>query len=929
MDTIQEPASILVDLADSAAFEPLRQALAAVGLESSLLPPGRDLSEAIRAGGIDFMLVDGALWPAVSNSLPRPPRSYLIVLLIDPSLEGGAANALSSGAFDYILRDGKGWETRAANYFHALGSLRRRLSSAFGLLEQRYEDLVHALPDIVYELDESGRISFINNSVRLLGYEPADLVGQHFSVLLHDGDAHAADREEILGSFYGSRTGPALSPKLFNERRSFERRTENLELRLKRKKGSAAALAMADEDVIASIISYGEVTAVGEYAKARNQGEEVFVGSVGVIRDITLRRKSEDMLRKLYQAVDQLSAGVLVADGSLAIEYVNPAFLRISGSGPQNLIGRDLFGLFDIEEAKAREMRSLVESGFEVREEVLLKGSAGGGVYVAFHASPVRSPSGDVTHTSVICEDVSQRRAMEELLRLAKEEAERANRAKSDFLASMGHELKSPVASILAAARLIEMGSPEPEHRARSIIANAQDLLSLLGDILDFVRFETGSNSLRKFSFPLRSFFSRTLEPYRAEAEAKGLSFEVGAIPDESIYSDPDRLGRALGAIADNAVGFTQSGGVRLEALVERRGGNVPHLLIRVSDTGIGIAPEDQGRIFGPFVQLQSPYSKTGGAGIGLSLARSIVRALGGEVRLQSEPGRGSVFTILVPMGEPPGAGGAERDGKGARSYRLLVVDDNEVNLEYMGAILGNAGHYADSAASGAEALALAEERPPDAAILDIQMPGMSGIELEKRMRAYAGGRYDPSIPLFALTAFDPQDVVSAGSGFSAIFSKPFDMKLLSQALDKAVDKAEAGWFMPRQGSEASLGKARDEIPALFAELAREVRSGDAEAFRTQAQALAGRLDALGAEPGSAALRRLALAFSWEESAVLESRIARYAEAWKTASGAAALRALGRRASDRKAGPADGDHVRRTADGDDGRRTADGDQGQP
>ena len=107
---------------------------------------------------------------------------------------------------------------------------------------------------------------------------------------------------------------------------------------------------------------------------------------------------------------------------------------------------------------------------------------------------------------------------------------------------------------------------------------------------------------------------------------------------------------------------------------------------------------------------------------------------------------------------------------------------------------------------------------------------------------------------------------------------------------------------MPRQGSEASLARASDEIPALFAELAREVRSGDAEAFRTQAQALAGRFDAFGADSASAALRRLALAFSWEESAVLESRIARYAEAWKAASDAAALRALGRRAGDRKDG---------------------------
>jgi PAS domain S-box-containing protein len=885
------PTPILLDLVDIDENDALIRALKAVGLSGEAMAADRDPAEAIRLSGAEFILAEGSAWASFSAALPRPPRSYLVVLLLDPADQVDAAAALLAGAFDYVLRDGPGWEGRVAIYFRALGALRRRLVAAIGHLESRYENLVHALPDIVYELDPEGHITFINNSIRLLGYEPSELIGKHFSVLLHEEDAQAVDRESILRYFEGAHTGPALSPKLFNERRGLDRRTENLELRL-RKKRLGANLG-SEEDMIASILSYGEVSAVGEYASggseaSESDGEELFVGSVGIIRDITLRRKSEDMLRKLYQSVDQLSAGILLADRRGVVEYVNPSFLRISGRGPQDIIGSGLFSLFEFGPERSEELRSLVEGGFEVREEVRLNTPAGPGVWVAFHASPVRSPSGDVTHASIICEDISQARAMEELLRLAKEEAERANRAKSDFLASMSHELRSPVASILAAARLIEMGSPEPERRARSIIGSAQGLLSLLGDILDFVRFDTGSSSLRKFVFPLQGFVARTLEPYRLEAQAKGVDFQVGTVPEESILSDPDRLGRALGALLDNAVSYTDAGRISLEVGIEKRGGNVPHILFTVSDTGPGIAAEDQGRIFAPFVQLQSPFNKTGGAGIGLSLSRSIVRALGGEVRITSELGKGSVFTILVPSGEPSEiVESGEDEAKDKAVYRLLVVDDNEVNLEYMAAILGAAGHVVDKAESGAEALRLAEDRPPDAAILDIQMPGMSGIELEKRIRSYSGDRFDPLLPLLALTAFDSQEVSASGASFSSIFSKPFDAKLLAASLDKAVDEAEASCFAPAAASDRASDKAMEVLPELFDHLVEEAEKGRIDAFRTVAQQLAGRLDLLGAGAASQAIRRLALSFSWEERSVIESRVSRYAAAWRRATAAA------------------------------------------
>jgi PAS domain S-box-containing protein len=871
-----DPDLVLIDLPEPEAAL-AASALSALGLRTA--PSGAGAAEVPDASERSCLLVDERRWKLMREGGLEAPPASLVVVLVRPESERSAPSVIGPKAFDFLVGPAPGWAERAASYFRALSSLRRRFSGDLSILERRYEDLVHALPDIVYELDSEGRFTFINNSVRLLGYDPADLLGRHFSMLLYEEDAEAVDRDRVLKSFDGVVTGAALSPKLFNERRSIDRKTENLEVRLKRKPGGRD-----ESDMIVTVISYGEVTAAGEYV-AGGSGDG-FMGSVGVIRDITLRRKSEEMLRKLYQAVDQLSTGILIADRSFRIEYVNPGFFKMSGLSPQEVIGADLFSFFEFAAGKAGELRSLVLEGFDASAEARVSGAEDGKggrmtPWTALSVSPVRSPSGVVTHATLICEDISRRKAMEELVALAREEAERADAAKGDFLASMSHELKSPVASILAAARLIEMGGAEPERRAASIISSAEGLLGMLGDILDFVRFESGSAALRKYSFPLAGFVARACEPYRKLAETKGLAFEVGPVPEETIESDPDHLARAFAAVLDNAVGFTERGKVRVEVEIERREGNVPYLSLSVADTGPGIPPEEQGRIFSAFVQLASPYTKSGGAGIGLSLARNIVRALGGEIRLQSDPGRGSAFSILVPAGEPRAGAAVQPAAK--RSYRLLVVDDNEVNLEYMAAILSNAGHRVTTASSGAQALRLLEEALPDAALLDIQMPGMSGIELGRKVRLYTGGRYDPNLPLIALTAFGPDEVRRSGVDFDGVFDKPVEVSRLLAFLDDAVDRREepaiealAGkWRAAVAEGYRLLSAARVDAPGLGTRIQAAIADGNDEALKAAARSLGALLSRLGDDRNASALRRLALASPGEDRSIVACRAER------------------------------------------------------
>ena len=729
-----------------------------------------DLAAAL--SGADALIVSrGALSDIPDNAADGVPCA---VIGGDQSLPAGFEQA-------FVLEAGPGAGPLAAAWAAGVFTRPGRKGPSDALYERRYEDLVRALPDIVYELSVDGTVTFVNDSVSLLGYTPSEVIGKHFSVLLHDDDAEAVDRDRVLSDYLGSKTGQTLSPKLFNERRGIERRTSELEVRLRRKHQGPSAM----QDLIGEVISYGEVSAAGEYDE---EGSGELRGTVGIIRDVTLRRKSEEMLRKLYQAVDQLGLCVFVVNHAFEVEYVNPAFFLLTLFSPADVLGTSIFRFFAFPPEKAESIREHVQDGFEVRYEVLVPRAKGGHIHAEFSMFPVRSPGGIVTHAIAIAEDISARKSMETLLRGARDEADKANQAKTRFLASMTHELKNPITGILSAANLIRLAPQEAAKRAGLIEEYAQTLLDILTGILDYVRSEGSDVSIQRLSFPLKAFIEGLCATYRERARHKGLEFAVRIGQDENVESDPDRLGRAIGILLDNAVKFTSSGSVTVDARVERQEGNVPHVVVDVLDTGVGIVPEDRDRIFMPFTRVgQLRGAEARGAGIGLALARNLVRVLGGEIRMDSDPGKGSAFKLVVPSGAPR----VGTPGSHAESFVLLVVDDNEVNLEFMRTLMENAGFTVRTAASAPEAFRVLEERYVDAAILDIQMPGYSGIELGKAIRAYAGSRYSPSMPLFALTAHGPGELEGQEQVFHAVFNKPADLRRLLEGVSAAIRERE------------------------------------------------------------------------------------------------------------------------------------------
>jgi PAS domain S-box-containing protein len=458
---------------------------------------------------------------------------------------------------------------------------------------------------------------------------------------------------------------------------------------------------------------------------------------------------------------DQATDIIVRYDTQGVIEYASPS-VRQLGYAPEDLVGLST-AAFDHpdDHARATAYRTASIEGQDGldQEDTQVRRADGGWVWLQGKPSPMRDEAGNIVGVMTILRDVTARRTMEDELRRKHAEAESATVAKAEFLANMSHEIRTPLTGIVGFAGLLDKLEDLPETArtyASRINSGSQMLLSVVNDVLDFSKMEAGQLQMDPQPFDPGAFVEETLELVRVQAKNKGLELHAelhGALPP-AMRADSARVRQVLLNLLGNAIKFTSEGGVRVDVSYLPDQGGV--LRFAVTDTGVGIPAEHVDRLFQRFSQADGSIARRyGGTGLGLAICKGLAEMMGGEIGVESQEGRGSTFwfTFAAPEAvlQAPAAAGVEARDWTLASVRILVVDDVSVNRELVSALLAPFGAQLTEAASGGEAVEAALGRTFDLILMDLQMPGMDGLEATRAIRATCELNRDT--PILALSA--------------------------------------------------------------------------------------------------------------------------------------------------------------------------------
>lgn len=633
--------------------------------------------------------------------------------------------------------------------------------------------------DGVIVIDSSGIISYFNPSAeRIFGYKAEEAMGKNINIFMPE--PYSKEHDGYIHSYL--QTGMA---KMIGIGR---------EVYGKRKDGSVFPMYLAVNRV-----------------SSENQ-----VSFVGIVQDITEQKEIDKVLhtsQAIYSEIFNNSPDAIflldVMPGErFRIVMVNPINYNLTGLAPEKTFGRMLDEFIPPEMYPSVKQNYLdcIKAGkqTEYNESVVINGED----YV-FHTTltPIKNSHEEVVRILGVSRDITERDKAEAELKQAKNEAEFANKAKSNFLAVMSHEIRTPMNAIIGMADLLSDTklSKEQEEYVEIFQKSGEHLLGLINDILDLSKIESGHMDMENINFDLTKVAQKALDIMDVKAKSKkiGLEYEIAEDVPISLQGDPNRLSQILLNLIGNAIKFTHHGKVSLLIKKKSQEEEKVELLFEVKDTGIGIPANRIESIFNVFTQVDSSTTRQyGGTGLGLTISQKLAELMDGKIWVESKVGKGSsfFFTINLRQSEKPVESEIinpiqaeqkhEEQHHGKKEKKILVVDDSEDNRQLIRLYLKRSPYQLDIAENGEEAIEKYKNKKYDLILMDIQMPVMDGYRATAIIRDLEHEQGQNPTPIIALTAhaFKEDEERSMSAGCTGHLTKPIKKATLIDMIEKHID---------------------------------------------------------------------------------------------------------------------------------------------
>jgi len=681
------------------------------------------------------------------------------------------------------IRDNSGTITGLCGFARDITE-RKRMEVALKESERRLADIIEFLPDPTLVIDREGKVIAWNRAiVAMTGIRAEDMLGK--------------GNYEYAIPFYGKRR-PIIIDLVLNPDHDIEAGYGNIERRNETLVGEAYM----------PNLKGGELYLVGSATALYDSNGNIF-GAIESIRDITERKRAEEQIQFQASLLDQVRNAVVATDLDGGIIYWNRFAEVLSGWSAEEALSRNIMGTIvpeDRADMVGVVMAEIQKNGYSERELNVRRKD--GSVFLAHHIfSMIRDMHGRNIGILGVIVDITERKQVEREIVSAKEAALAATRAKSEFLANMSHEIRTPMNAVIGMTGLL-LDSPlnlEQEECVEIIRGSGDALLGIINDILDFSKIDEDLLEIESQPFDLMEAIKASLDLVAKTAEEKGL--ELGYRMEESapsvILGDVTRFRQVLVNLLSNAVKFTEKGHVSVRVSSKVEEGDLHRILVSVEDTGIGIPPDRQSRLFQSFSQVDSTTTrKYGGTGLGLAISKRLVEMMGGRIWMESTPGKGSTFNFSIRarailqastsheaiQGPSPRI---KLDDKVARRHplRILLAEDNVINQKVALKMLARMGYRADVAASGIEVLQALDRQRYDLILMDVQMPEMDGLETTERILSRWPKEERPQIIAMTAHALAADKERCLQSGMDDYVSKPVELQDLRSALERAAQR--------------------------------------------------------------------------------------------------------------------------------------------